>query len=297
MPSRRKRRKFEIHRLTISGLSDGTDYRKLINYIGDNTVSLKDAIWAHGDKTHAMEETFLRDDYLRLKFLSYKTGYRPDILDTEDFTIEPNPLRSNQAGIDYTHALLVPRGDQWLMVIEKIQGGIWPDTIALYFNWMLNTFPLPDGVPRDLVEEIIVSVEPEPGESFFRRIEELDRVTRATLRIVKPNPGWDDLENELGDEANESRAARADITMAASPRSSLAKRGGIIGRMRELFRLHRLGHAEISGTKGKTVDNFTTEQLGQKTQRTVQLDQNGQVISEDAYNQMERIINPPAPPV
>jgi len=87
-----------------------------------------------------------------------------------------------------------------------------------------------------------------------------------------------------------SNAAHADVTMAAKPRSELRKNSGIVQRIRSLFRSNNLGHAEVAGMKDGEPDKFTTEQLGKKAYRNVQLDPNGQVNPNDAYTQMKRII-------
>ncbi|MDP9175473.1 MAG: hypothetical protein M3O30_16650 [Planctomycetota bacterium] len=286
-------RRFEIHSLTISGIVDGSDYRNVILDSRAQIKLLEEAIWKHGGKSHALEEYELTKDKspsLRLKFISFKTGRRPDVLDTSKFVIQPNPLRRNQTGVDYTHAILVQAGDKWLMVIEKNGDGIFPGSIGLYLNWMLDRTVAPK-ISED--EEIVVSVEPEPGQAFIQRINGLDRITEATLRLVKPNPGWEDLESELGSEANTSRARRAEITMAAKPRQSLTKTTGIVGRIRALFNQRLLGYAAIVGKRDDgTEDRFNTKQLIRKENREVQLDENGQIVSEDAYNAMDEIIKP-----
>jgi len=284
-----KNRRFEMHRMTISGLKIGTEYQTLIRDCRKALGELKNVVWEHGGKSHALEEVHLVGGDLRLRFLSYKTGYRPDVLDTEDFTIGPNPLAPTQTGIDYTHALLTNR-DRWILIVEKTQGGIFPNTMGLYLNWMLDEARVPPNVKLSTGEEVVVNIEPEPGEAFIQRIDALDRVTKASLRIVRPNPGWADLQDTLGEEASESNAAQADVTMTAKPRSELKKHAGIVQRIRSLFRSNQLGHAEISGVRNGDHEKFSTEQLGKKFYRNVPTEPNGQVNETAAYNMMEGIV-------
>jgi hypothetical protein len=287
-----KRRKFEIHRLTISGMVDGTDYRTVIRDSRRKIRSLGEAVWEHGGKTHALEQIHLANERLRLRFLSYKTGYRPDILDTTDFSIEPNPLSENQTGVDYTHIVLTLADDaRWLLAIEKIQGGIFPNAIGLYIDWMLNETGIPATQRLSDDKPIVVNVEPEPSETFIQRINDLTRITKASLRIIRPNPGYDDLDSELAAEADESDASHADVSMSARRGSTLSKVAGIIDHIKTRFRERNLGHAAIAGEKNGAPDNFTTEQLGQKAYRNVELDERGQVRQSDAYNKAENILD------
>jgi hypothetical protein len=212
------------------------------------------------------------------------------VLDTDDYTIEPNPLTDSQTGVDYTHVLLVEEGDRWLLVIEKLQAGIWPNAIGLYLNWMLEEFGVPPTLLLQTGEGIVVSIEPEPGEAFIQRIESLDRVTKATLRIVRPNPSWADLEDELSQEAGDSDAIHADLTMTAKPRETLKKTTGIVGKIKTLFRTRNLGHAVIEGVRGNNRDKFSTEQMPKTASPQVQLDDKGQVIPADAFTRMEKMV-------
>lgn len=98
----KKRRKFEIHKLTISGLADGMDYRSVICDSRSKIEKLKNTVWEHGGKSHALEQVHRTQQRLQMRFLSFRTGYRPDILDTENYEIEPNPLKETQTGVDYT---------------------------------------------------------------------------------------------------------------------------------------------------------------------------------------------------
>jgi len=68
-----------------------------------------------------------------------------------------------------------------------------------------------------------MSLEAEPGEEFLKRLESLDRITNARLRIVRPNPGWKDLEAELGQMADDSDAHKAEVVARARRGSSLEK--------------------------------------------------------------------------
>jgi len=140
-------------------------------------------------------------------------------------------------------------------------------------------------------DAVVVSVEPIPGEEFILRIDALERVTKASYRVVKPNPGWADLEGTLGDEAGASKAAYADVGMTAKPRGTLAKGTGIVAHIKALFNKRHLGHAAIAGMREGNEDKFTTEQLGRKEFRAIQTDERGQVLPNDAYNKMEGVID------
>src|SRR3989339_1130519 len=142
---------------------------------------------------------------LRLRFFSYTTGHRPDILDTERFNLTPNPLGPNQTGVEWTHALGGLVNNRYLLLIEKVQTGIHPGTIEKYLQWMIDECyePPVSGTDEDR-EPVTINLEVEPGEEFIQRLNSLSRVRKATVRVVRPHPGWADLESELAEEALQS---------------------------------------------------------------------------------------------
>jgi hypothetical protein len=228
-------------------------------------------------------------------FLSFTTGYRPDILDTQEFAIQPNPLSEHQTGVEWTHVLAGPVGAQFLLLIERSQVGIWPTTIEAYLQWMIDRHPEPqprgDRRGSQQEETIVVSIEARPAQEFIARLDGLTRVTRATVRTVRPNPGWHDLETELGLEAGESDAHKAEVSMTARRRHSLSRSRGIVAAIRRLFQSRRLNYAAVQGEREGEQDSFTTQRLGEKKTIDFELDEHGQVQHEDAWQKLDDTMN------
>lgn len=294
MPTRR--RKIEVHRLTISGLVSPNEYAAFLSQLHGRVGALKDTVWERGEKSHGLHEASVHHARLRLLFFTFTTGYRPDILDTEAFSIQPNPLAESQTGIEWTHVLGGVKNDRFLLVLEKSQPGIWPSVIEGYLQWLIDEYFVAQeneeqGEDGDEQEPLTVSVEAEPGEEFIRRLDALDRITKATVRTVRPNPGWADLQTELGAEATESDAHKAEVVMTARRKESLRKDRGIIAAIKRLFRARTLNHASIEGELGSEKESFSTERLGRQAHLTFNLDERGQVQHADAWNKLGQMFD------
>jgi hypothetical protein len=222
---------------------------------------------------------------LRLRFLSFTTGYRPDILDTEAYSLGPNPLADSQTGVEWTHVLGGRVNGRYLLLCEKVQAGIWPSSIEQYLQWMIDKVHGQEwvGEETDDEENITVSLEPEPGAAFVQRINSLSRIRVATVRTVRPNPGWKDLETELAGEADESKAQKADVTMVAKRDASLAKSKGIVQAIKSMFASKELDYAAIEGERDGQKDHFTTKNLVERRRLSIKLDEGGQVDHSDAW--------------
>jgi hypothetical protein len=71
-----KQRKIEVHRLTISGLPDGTAYGPFIRNLRGRTRPVADMVMKAGEKSHALNEASLRNHRLKLRFFSYTKGHQ-----------------------------------------------------------------------------------------------------------------------------------------------------------------------------------------------------------------------------
>jgi hypothetical protein len=246
-----------------------------------------------GEKSHALNEATLLNNRLRLRFLSYTKGHRPDVLDTAQFSLQPNPLLPEQTNVEWTHVLGGLKNGRFVLLIERNFNGLWPTTLEHYFQAIIDRFYEPagaDALVRDR-EPVTVNMEAEPGPEFLARIEALDRVTEATVRVVRPNPGWRDLQTELGEKAGESDAKAVDITMTARRRASLSKRRGIIGWIRDAFGQRELGYAAIKGRRGNQQESFTTVKLGKHAAVNFEMDDRGQIIPEDAWAKLSEMMD------
>lgn len=288
-----KQRKIEVHRLTISGLPHGTPYGPFLRNLRGRTRPVAEMVMKAGEKSHALNEAALRNHRLRLRFLSYTKGHRPDVLDTNEFALHPNPLAPTETNVEWTHVLGALKDDRFLLLVEKNVSGIWPTTLGRYLQWAVDEYydPPEDEEPNGDREPVTINLEAEPGLEFLERMEALDRVTEATVRVVRPNPGWRDLETELGQKAGESDAKKVDLTMTARRRASLSRRSGILGWIREAFSQRELGFAAIKGRRGSQVESFNTEKLGKHAMLNIEMDERGQIVADDAWAKLSEMMD------
>lgn len=288
-----KQRKIEVYRLTISGLPDGTPYGSFLRNLRGRRRPVAKMVMKAGEKSHALNEATLRNHRLRLRFLSYTKGHRPDVLDTDQFSLQPNPLTPAQTNVEWTHALGGLKNDHYILLIERNFEGIWPSTVERYLQWAVDKFydpPKKDEAKADN-KPITVTLLAEPGPEFLDRMDALDRVTEATVRIVRPNPGWRDLQTELGEKAGESDARKVDLVMTARRRASLSKKEGIVAWIRYAFREHELGFAAVKGRRGSQTDKFNTEKLSKHAAIAVEIDDRGQIVPDDAWTKLSKMMD------
>ena len=291
MPTRQ--RKIEVHRLTISGLPSGTPYGAFLRNLRGRTRPVAEMVMKAGEKSHALNEAVLRNHRLWLRFLSYTKGHRPDVLDTDQFALQPNPLTPSQTNVEWTHILGALTGERYVLLIERNPNGIWPSAVERYLQWAVDRFyepPEEEGQDGDR-EPVTINLEPEPGPEFLAQMEALDRVTEATVRVVRPNPGWHDLQSELGEKAGESDARKVDLTMTARRRASLSKNGGIVNWIRNAFAGGELGFAAIKGRRAGQTESFNTEKLGRHARLDIEMDERGQIVAEDAWTKFSEMMD------
>jgi hypothetical protein len=285
-----KQRKVEFYRLTISGLPEGTGYGTFIRKLRGKSQLAATMVMRSGDKSHALKEASLRKSRLRLRFLSYTKGHRPDILDTNRFSLEPNPLSPDQTNVEWTHAIGAKKGNRYLLLIERNNSGIWPSTIERYIQSIIEKFyEPPEKEPEN--EPITVTLEAEPGPEFLDRINSLDRITEATIRVARPNPGWRDLQDSLGENAGASDAQKVAITMTSRRRATLSKVKGIMKWIKEAFLSQELGFAAVKGYAKGRKEEFNTEKLGMRASMNFELDERGQVRAEDAWKKLSKMMD------
>ncbi len=281
-----KERTIEIHRLTISGLPQGLSYGVFLENIGKRFPAFVDREWKGSGKSHAMKAISFKNGFLWMQYYSYIQGYRPDVIDTQSHNISPSPYSQTQAGVEYTHVLGATVGKRYLLLVEKVQAGIWPETLEGYLQWMIDKYLESEGSS----EKITLSIEADPSEEFISRMETLDRITRVTIRTVRPNPGWADLETELARESEDSDAHKTEVTMVARKNKTLSKTKGIVVDIQSLFKNGLLSFAQIEGWKGNNRDHFSTKKLNKKQKVKIEADEDGKIKEESLLEKMTEIM-------
>jgi hypothetical protein len=279
-----KKRTIEYYTLTISGLPKDTDYWKLIhNIVSKTTLEERERKYGE-DKTDILFDGELRNGQFKMRFATYSPGIRPDVIDTTTHQIEKSPYKPTQTNLRYTHILGIYVSGQYYILLEKSRDGIWASNLGDYLHWFLEQYSEYSSKKLD------VNIEPLPSEKFGERLNALDTISEASIRIVRPNPGWDDLETELGNESKESDSSKTEIKMQAGRNKSLSKNGGIVKAIRDRLQKGVLRFAKVKGKgKDQKIDEFSTEKLLRTQKRVIPVDTNGQINSQTAWNILEEI--------
>lgn len=282
-----KRRKLELYRLTISGMSDGADYQKFLIALWSNLETRDKRVFSPGGKRHALDQLRTVKGNLWFQFFSFAEGERPEVLDTEDMSISENPLTESEALLHWTHAMGKRLDDRYVMLCERVQAGTWPSKMEHYLQWLIE-HPDNEAVTAkatvDGDEPISVSLELEADASFLELVNSMERIASASVRINRPNPGWGDYEDLLGPEAKDSDAQSAEIKMNARRGASLAKKDGIVAAMREAHEKNKLGRAIVEGDVDGERKRVSTESHGKSQYKYLETSQDGNVLHQSALD-------------
>ena len=280
-----KRRKIEVYRLTIAGLKPNVDYLSLLRRAWNGINDGQKVVLTIGGRSHVLHELKQTQKVLWLQFISYSEGERPEVINTKSLSIKRNPLSANETQLYWTHAVVAARKDRVNMLIERVQTGIWPTRIEEYLQWL---FDLPDNqkllaeVQADPREPLTVNLELETDKSFMKQVLGMERIIAATVRIVRPNPGWKDYEDLLSKEALASDAKHADVGMHARRNASLRKNDGIVQAIKDLDQQNRLGRAVVEGEVDKERTTISTDQHGKSKYMYLPTDSDGNVEHDAA---------------
>jgi hypothetical protein len=287
-----RRRKIEVHNLIISGLPHGIEYDSFLQQLRQKVTNLGECEWKYRGKSHALISANDLNGYLWMRFYTYTQGHRPDVIDTLNHNISGSPYKKSQAGLEYTNILGSKINDKYYLLIEKVQSGIWPSAIESYLQWLVDEYYQPEKpLENDKGNSpITISLEPDPSEEFIQLMNSLDRVIKATVRISRPNPGWSDLETELGKESQASDAHKSEITMTSRRNKTLSKKDGIIKAIQDLYKEGQLNYARIEGWHGNTPEKFSTEKLNNNKFIKLEIDDDGQVIESSAREAFQEIM-------
>lgn len=282
-----KRRKLELYKLTISGMRDDVDYQEFLFSLWANLGNRQGRIFTPGGKGHSLDQLREIQGHLWFQFFSFSEGERPEVLDTEDMSISENPLTDSEALLHWTHALGKRLLDRYVILLERVQTGIWPTKVEHYLQWLIDNPTNKQIATRATAnsdEPISVSLELEPDASFLKVIDSMERVISASVRIVRPNPGWGDYEDLLSDEAKDSDAHSAEVTMNARRGASLSMTDGIIEAMREGYRKNKLGRAVVEGDVDGERKRVTTASHGKSQYKYLETNENGNVLHQAALD-------------
>jgi len=108
---------------------------------------------------------------------------------------------------------------------------------------------------RDLTFDLVAVGD----ESFLKAVDRFTRIRIASIRVARPNPGWTDCYDELGDLGKKSKAQTITVEMTAQRNDTLSKSDGIIGVVRDLIKrkIAALKGARVVGQRGEEPSETT----------------------------------------
>jgi hypothetical protein len=134
-------------------------------------------------------------------------------------------------------------------------------------------------------EGLKVELNPLVSESFIGEVERFERIREATARLVRPNLGWSDWEDELTEAAEDSDAQAVNVEFTAPRGESLSQTAGVVPFIRRLATtpLSPLKRASLTGRRqGEDEETTVSTTNHVEHQRiNVRLDPDGHVSDAD----------------
>ncbi|HSE19222.1 MAG TPA: hypothetical protein VLB46_19325 [Pyrinomonadaceae bacterium] len=142
--------------------------------------------------------------------------------------------------------------------------------------------------------DLEIELTPVIDQSFLQAINAFSRIRIATLKMVRPNPGWTDHVDNLTALASESQGHVIEVTVNAERAKSLNKRGGIMGFIRHMVgeTLPSFKAAKVTGVReGEDAETTVTLANHIAHQRViVELTVDGHVNDRDINNKIVRFL-------
>lgn len=276
-------RKVEVHKLTISGLPAATDYGSFLSGLRAAVVAAERIAFRLGERERMLNSAELLNGRLRLRFASYKPGFRPDVIDINALNVAPNPIGPDRTPVDWTHVLGGYKENRYVLLIECHQGSISPSQIRHYIQNFIDNIYQPG--PGTLLNgsPVTVNLEPVPSSDFAHEIDRLDRITQASVQVVEPNPGWRDHQAELATLSLDSNARKAEVTLFAKWGKSLEFARGIVGLIKDQLTAQTLDGANVVGFNKKKEIHLSTKITVRARRLDFETDSSGQVDEREAW--------------
>jgi len=126
-------RTFRLYEGEITGISNKANFpEEFMTSLAQKPKRFK-LVLPYGRKKHLLESAKKKNERLQMVFVSYALGDRSDVINTDDLSIEPSPLRENQANVTYTHVLSWQNEQgKALFLLESINTGIGHSALSNY---------------------------------------------------------------------------------------------------------------------------------------------------------------------
>lgn len=235
-----------------------------------------------GDKLIAIPRCSMSGTVVRFTAYEAEDG-NPVIFDFRAATERTDRLAQGEQIATKTHGI-IDTGAR-LAIIEYNQRGAKAADIAAafeHFGRVLGDIPT-----------LQMSFTHKLDESFIQAVDRFERIRTATVKITRPNPGWDDDASTYAAMAQASDAQYLEISATAGRGGSLERNAGIVAFIKRVATraVSSLRGASMSGVRrGESAETSVSTANHVEHQRvSVRTDEDGHVVSEDIDRRLENI--------
>jgi hypothetical protein len=227
------------------------DYAELFQKI--EAITPSDRCLEQGERQISLPTVTLENGRVRMVAYEGDKGVNPLIFNIEEGSERHTRLRNNEILATRTQAVIDCATRK--VVVEYNQRGAKSSDFAS----MISAF----GARALGNEAFNFELTPIPGDSFLEELRKYGRVQLASVKLIKPNPDWNDAEDALSGLAADSGARTFEVVMTAQRQNSLSFRHGILASIRHLVgRSHpNLKDVRIQGVKEGQVAKSTLSLL------------------------------------
>lgn len=274
-------RTFKLFRLDVDNVpSDISLVSALEVYAGRCMSETLPLSWR--SRYHLVHDVKKRGALLLMVFASYAIGDHPDVINTTNMAIQPNPLSDDQEMITYSHAVVWQGTSGYLLLLDTIRGGFSKGGMDKFLKECFRSMGV--SAPIDMV-----AVSPE--EDFYTRVRNFDRVVSFSIRFKRhDNPGISRALNNIADKADEAGAASVETVTKSFRGGSLSVDKGMIPWGKEQMELGEVDRLSAEGYLNDRECRLSTDRLDQKYVVNVEAGRNGKPRSADLFKQLSDIV-------
>lgn len=215
MRTSRVNRRIQAFAMHAEGSQFNGDYEEIFNVISQTKIKER-YIRIRGEIV-IINSCRKKDEFFELEFIITSDDVDPLIVNVNTGEIRVEQLAENETLGVMTHALVHPKSRR--ILIEYAKSGVKADVISLCISEFFSS---------KLRRDIRITFSPLIEQNFLLQLKMFSRIRVASVKLSRPNAGWDDHYTKLSKLMDDSDAGKAEINVSAARGESLNKDRGII---------------------------------------------------------------------
>jgi hypothetical protein len=207
-------------------------------------------------------------------------GLNPMFFNRENAQERIEPLGEEEILATKTHVVIDPEKKR--AVIEYNHNGAKASDVALILQTAAANV--------EGWSDVVLEFTPVPAMEFLQAIKGFERISSASIVVVKPNPGWTDDYTTLTKVGEDSHAQSVELSASAGRGGSLSKTKGIVKFITDMAEGARtyMKNAHVTGSYINTLGLSTVslERYTEHKKAVVETDEDGHVRTEDIQTKM-----------